>query len=211
MGFYLFLFIIVVFLLLCLLLFRGFFFPVKVKNSLIGPFNLVYRDFQGNFNELDQMLLDFHKDLSKYFQPIAKMKIYYDNPLAVNNRKATRAIYGLILGEKEPLERIQKFCKRFEDIRFTLLCKITCVHTTVPQQKQYEMNQKVFQYKILPQLVVALGNNVKKDQNEICLAGLVEITNLDNTDNKKFIKYAIPYGNDTNNYFLTNYPDPEYT
>lgn len=210
MEFYIFFLIIVVVLLLCILIFRGFFFPVQVKNSLIGPFSLIYRDFKGNFSDLDQILLDFQKDLSKYFQPIAKMKIYYDNPLAVSNKTCTRAIYGLILGEKEPLERIQKFCKKFEDIRFTLLSKITCVHTTVPQQKFYAFDQKVFQYKILPQLVVALGNNAKKDDNEISLAGLVEISSLDNTDKAKFIKYAIPYGNDTNNYFLTNYPDPQY-
>lgn len=206
MIFIIILIIIVVFFFLGVLSYMGFFFPLNIKDSLLGPFNLLYREFKGDYDEIDKQLESFQKDLSKYFQSIATFKIYYDNPSALKLKSNARAIYGLILAEKEPMDRIQKFCKKFEDIRYKIIPRISCIHTTVPKTKNYNFNQKVFQMKILPKLVISLGGKAHKNDKEISFVGLVEISSLDESPGKKFIKYAIPYGENTNEYFLTSYP-----
>ncbi len=188
----------------------GFFSSLVIKDSSLGPHLLLYRDFSGDFTKIDAHLLKFKEDLQKYFQPIKTLKIYYDNPLAVLNKSNTRAIFGIILDEKEPLDRILKFCKRFEDIKFRNLPQIPCIYTKVEYKKGNRFNQTVFQCKILPKLVVALREKTQKIEKEMKFVGLMEIEDLKTAGDKR-LQYAIPYGETTNEYFLTVHPEPLYS
>jgi hypothetical protein len=192
-----------------LLIYLGFFTSLTIKDSNLGPFPLLYRDFRGDLDKIDPLILKFRQDLSKYFNPDKTFKIYYDNPLAVSKKNNARAVYGLVLDQNEPLERIQKFCKRFEDIKFKILPEVTCIYMKVENKKSFRFNHSVFQAKILPKLVIALKEKLEIGGNDINFVGLMETQELRSVGDMN-LRYAIPYGNDTNDYFLTNYPDPDY-
>ena len=189
----------------------GFFNSLHIKDGHIGPFLLLYKDYRGNLNKIDSLLSKFEEDLKKYFHPIKAIKIYYDNPIAVLNKSQTRAIYGIVIDEKENFERISKFCKRFEDIRFKSLPRITGIYVKLKNQRTHKINNTIFENKILPKLVVALGDKAEKEKNVFSFVGLMEIQDRKGIEVKKSTKYAIPYGNETNEYLLTIYPDPEYS
>ena len=209
MYFGLFLLVLALLFTLIVLYFIGFFSPLSIKDSKIGPFLLLYRDFRGDLEKIDPLLKKFREDLGKYFNPDKSFKIIYDNPLAISKKNSSRAIYGLVLDESEPLERVHKFCKRFEDIKFKQLPEIPSIHIKLENKKSFRFNNSVFQAKILPKLVLALKAKLEMAENDVSFVGLVELQELRSIGDKT-LRFAIPYGENTNEYFLTNYPEPNY-
>lgn len=201
---YIYLFFIIILFILVLITLYFIYNPyIPIKASKIGPFSLLFIDYKGDFSKIKPLQTAFLSNITKTFQPKGTFTLYYDNPRMVIKKAETRAIYGVILHEKEPLQRIKAFCRKYEDIRYKSLQEIPCILT--PFLNKLSFMDKSFQLKILPSLVKALLRLNKGEKEIINFIGVIEISDII----KGNTIYGIPYGAETNDYYLTGFPEPK--